>query len=69
MLTKREQFSAQKNDELDSLKDVNKIMNEMYNDVFASATQYNHFGLPLNGIANPEFENPLNFMKRQINVE
>ena len=48
---------------------MNQLINELYSRVFNSAIQYNNFGLPLNGIKNPDNENPINLFKRQINVE
>jgi hypothetical protein len=39
-------------------------MNNLYNQVFASATKYGEFGLPLHGIKDPDNENPLNLLKR-----
>ena len=45
------------------------MINTMYNDLARKIFKLDKFILPIHGIPNPDFENPMNLFKRQLKLE
>ena len=44
----------------DLKKDVNIIINKLYNEVAHKAFELDKYCIPIHGISHPQFENPMN---------
>ena len=52
-------------DKIETLKvKLNGLINQLYDDITKKAFAFDPFRMPLNGIAQPEFENPVNLFQR-----
>lgn len=50
-------------------KEMNTIINALYEDVASYAFSIDPYRLPVHGIANPVLENPVNLFQRQLKIE
>jgi hypothetical protein len=48
---------------------MNKIINSLYNEIANSLFALDKFIIPINGIPEPDKENPMNLFKRQLKIE
>lgn len=48
---------------------INILINELYELILNGAYQHENHRVPFNGIAHPEFENPVNLFQRQLQIE
>ncbi len=45
-------------------KDINIIINRLYNEICTTAFELDKYRVPLHGIPNPSYENPMNLFQR-----
>lgn len=57
-------------DQLEQLKkDINIIINKLYNEICETAFNLDKYRIPIHGINHPEIENPMNLFQRQLKIE
>jgi hypothetical protein len=68
--SKASKFKSENEDKLLQLKkQVNSIINTLYEEVAQFAFSLDKYRIPVNGIDNPELENPVNLFQRQLKIE
>ena len=65
-----DQFRNTNLERIQSLKTkINNLINELYENVVMSAFQYEQHRVPIHGIPEPQYENPVNLFQRQLQIE
>lgn len=68
--TQAEQFRNTNSERIQALKNkINNLINELYESIVMSVFQYNTHRVPIYGIPEPKFENPVNLFQRQLQIE
>lgn len=50
-------------------KDINFIINKLYDEVTQTALNLDKYRIPIHGITFPALENPMNLFQRQLKIE
>lgn len=57
-------------DRINNLKEkLNGLINQLYDDIAKKAIDIDPFRIPVYGVPQPQFENPVNLFQRQIKIE